>query len=164
MKKVDDIASADSLFRIELFMRNDGTFAYVEFTHSGDALNPLWKRSSKAESRFGSYAIALYEARKRLSWRNNEMAWPARDAEPLAALNEVPDWLTCPACGIRFCMRGRDRWAAFAISAVASASSRWPRCDLRSQWPSEPANRFGCANAHCDGVDRLPRLSTISVI
>lgn len=131
MKKVDDIASADSLFRVELFMRNDGTFAYVEFTHSGDALNPIWKRSSKAESRFGSYAIALYEARERLSWLNNEMAWPARDAEPLAALNEVPDWLTCPACGIRFCMRDRDRWGGGRHLSCGQRIIAMARCDLR---------------------------------
>ncbi|NHZ91060.1 hypothetical protein F2P45_18855 [Massilia sp. CCM 8733] len=110
MRKIDDIVSADSRFRVAFVRRDDGTHGYAGFINTETAASPVWKLESKATSRFESHEVALNEARGRLAWLKKETDWPAKDREPVAAIEYTPGWMKCPFCGIRFCLQDLDRW------------------------------------------------------
>ncbi len=109
-QKLDEIVSADSRFRAAFFRRDDGTYGYEEFRNINNAVSPSWLMHAKGTSRFESHALALQEAQHRLSWLWKEMQWPARDQEPIETTQDMPGWIACPFCGIRFSLLDADRW------------------------------------------------------
>ncbi|NHZ64597.1 hypothetical protein [Massilia genomosp. 1] len=104
MNKIDEIVSADGRFRAEFVRRDDGTYGYIAFINTNNAASPAWKQDWRADSRFESHAIALFEAKGRLAWLKKEMDWPAKDHEPMAASQYTPGWIECPFCGLRSCL------------------------------------------------------------
>jgi hypothetical protein len=110
MKKLEEIVSADSRFRVEFFERDDGTHGYDEFKNTNNAASPLWCLHSKSDSRFESQQTAFHEAQQRLPWLRKEREWLARDKESIVTTEYIPGWMVCPFCGVRFSLCDADRW------------------------------------------------------
>jgi hypothetical protein len=112
MKQFRELVSADCLFRITPFRRDDGTYGYLEFKNTGSPAGPIWHQDSRGTSRFESLESTLLEAQGRVAWLRRETAWPARDHEQRMAAEYLPQWVECPFCKVRFSLGDPQRWGS----------------------------------------------------
>lgn len=105
------VVSTDGHFRIDFFLRNDGSYGYTELKKSGTQENPTWVEYTNSASRFDSIEIARNEASGRVAWLKREAEWPARENAPMPTMLYGEGWIKCPFCGIRFSMLDKVRWS-----------------------------------------------------
>lgn len=110
MTSVLSVVSVDGHFRIDFFLRNDGSYGYTELKKSGTQDNLTWVEYTDSASRFDSIEVARNEASGRVAWLKREVEWSARENAPMPTMPYGEGWIKCPFCGIHFSMLDKVRW------------------------------------------------------